>query len=119
MSEIGFLAFFTAILAAIPWGIAQLAPRWMPKVQTKAQRHTYRMATAAGALTLGAVAALLPALAGLPWLVAIALAVTLDVKWWRFSRTARGRYQLASAKHCAGQEIRNENAKYESEGTNW
>lgn len=107
------LILFTAFLTAVPWAIAQLAPRWMPKMQTPEAKSTYRKATAIGAAALALTAALLPTLAGLPFYAAIAAAITLDVKWYRFTHTPRGKSQLESARFWRELDQRAENAHYE------
>lgn len=85
-----------ALLAAIPWGIAQAVILWQPKLQERRHRKNYRLITAAIAF-LGA--ALIPTPIGPAlWTAAIIAAVVIDVQWFRFARTTNGKNQLADAK---------------------
>lgn len=97
----GGLVFATAVLATIPWLIAQPATRWNPKLQTRQQKATYRRVTAVAAITLTALA--LPTTGG-TWLIAVGAAFWLDFYWLNYARTARGKQQLIHARYWAQQD---------------
>lgn len=99
MSTITGYIFAVAILALIPWSVGLPVLRWHPGMRTKEARRTYRWATY-GIAVFFTVLTTIPGLV-LLWLVLIGVAIWLDIRWFRISRTPAGHAALAFAKEEA------------------